>query len=104
MQKDVDLLQTIQGVSRQVALLSFLKLETTCNGSPIVRANPPGLDYAQETIRARGKSILLKTTLVEEEWVATPTLSKASPLLAIKHQHITTRRAQKNYLALRITY
>ncbi|EHO10495.1 hypothetical protein HMPREF9714_01459 [Myroides odoratimimus CCUG 12901] len=102
MEKDVELLETIPGVSRQIALgilgeigndMSFFSdHQNLCSWAGVCPGNNESAGKKYSTRITKGNKYL-KTTLVEAAWVAIR--SKANPIFAVKHQHISNRRGKK---------
>ena len=101
-QQDIELLQTIPGVSKQIAtgILSeigndmevFETHQRLSSWAGVCPGNHESAGKKYSTRTNKGNKYL-KTTLVEGAWVASR--SKANPVYAIKHKQIAVRRGIK---------
>lgn len=101
-QQDVELLQTIPGVSKQIAtgILSEIGNDMEAFGSHqrlsswagVCPGNNESAGKKYSTRTNKGNKYL-KTTLVEGAWAASR--SKANPIYAIKHKQIASKRGHK---------
>jgi len=102
MKNDVTLLETIPGVSRQIAtgILSeignnmeyFPAHQNLCSWAGVCPGNNQSAGKKYSTKITKGNRYL-KTTLVEAAWAASR--SKTSPTFAIRHRQIASRRGNK---------
>lgn len=102
MYRELELLETIPGVSSKVALgivseigtdmTQFATHQNLSSWAGVCPGNneSAGKKYSSRTTHGNK---YLKTTLVEAAWVASR--SKANPLLAVKHHQIAARRGHK---------
>jgi len=102
MYRELELLETIPGVSSKVALgivseigtdmTQFATHQNLSSWAGVCPGNneSAGKKYSSRTTHGNK---YLKTTLVEAAWVASR--SKANPLLAVKHHQIAVRRGHK---------
>ena len=102
MGEEVALLQTIPGVSRQVATGILAEIGSDMEHFPTQKhlASWAGVSPGNNESAGKKKSSkithgnkYLKTTLVEAAWAASK--SKVNPILAVKHRSISTRRGSK---------
>lgn len=102
MNQDIELLETIPGVSRQIALgilgeigndmSCFADHQNLCSWAGVCPGNNESAGKKYSTRITKGNKYL-KTTLVEAAWVAIR--SKANPIFAVKHQYISNKRGKK---------
>lgn len=102
MQKDVELLETIPGISRQLALSVLGEIGNDMSYFPshqnlsswagLCPGNNESAGKKYSTRITQGNKYL-KASLVEASWVAIR--SKANPIFAVKHYHIASRRGKK---------
>lgn len=102
LEEQVKLLESIPGVSSQVALgiLSeigtdmeqFPSHQNICSWAGVCPGNNESAGKKYSSKITKGNKYL-KTTLVEAAWAASR--SKANPILAVKHQQIASRRGHK---------
>lgn len=102
MKQDIDLLQTIPGVSAEVArgIIAEIGNDMSAFPSQANLASWAGLCPGNNETAGKKKSMkinhgnkYLKTTIVEAAWAASH--SKVNPVLAIKHRSIAARRGIK---------
>lgn len=102
MKQQIELLQTIPGVSSLIAVGIIAEIGCDMSQFPshahlsswagVCPGNNESAGKKYSTKTTHGNKYL-KTTLVEAAWAASR--SKANPILAIKHKAITARRGQK---------
>ena len=102
MKHEVELLETIPGVSRRIALGILSEIGNQMTHFPthqhlsswagVCPGNNESAGKKYSTRITKGNKYL-KTTLVEAAWAATR--SKANPVLGIKHRQIAARRGNK---------